>query len=175
MGSIPLPVAPTVTTMWTQRATSVLGAPSATVTFSGLTDRQYRLTANFAPTAALTARIRANNDSGTNYEQQWLYAFAGSNTGARTTGNTYWQDGNAATIAADLASGLQYIIQKGLAAQHAHIVSASTRHTTAGNNQDAVMGSGRWTNTANLITRIDVLTSTSTFKTGSVFTVEGIA
>lgn len=175
MGSIPLPVAPPVTTMWTQRASSVLGAPSAQVTFSGLSDRAYRLTANYAPTAALTARVTCNNDSGANYGQQWVYAFAAANTAARTSGNGYWQAGNAATVAADLAAGMQYVIQKPLAAQHAHMVSIDPRHTTAGNNQDAAFGSGRWANTANLITRVDVLTSTSTFKTGSVFTVEGIA
>lgn len=175
MGSIPLPVAPPITTLWSQRATSVLGAPSAQVTFSGLTDRAYRLTGNYSPTAALLARVRCNNDSGANYDQQWAYGFATLNTAARSTGNTYWQAGNAATVAADLAAGMQYVIQKPLAAQHAHLVTVDPRHTTAGNNEDAAFGGGRWTNTASLITRLDVLTSASTFKTGSVFTVEGIA
>lgn len=173
MSSFPAaPAAPAVTQLWAQRATSVLSGAAASVGFSGLTDSAYRLTCNYAFTSAVGMNITVNSDTGANYDQEKARAASGSNDSARATGSANWAPPSNPDTG--LAAGIQMVIQKPLAAQHAHMVYTYACHRAAGNDEVAVVASGRWTNTAAKITRIDVNCG-GNFTAGSTFTVEGIA
>lgn len=174
MGSIPAPATPAaVTQLWAQRATSVLGGAAASVTFSGLSDSAYRFTINAAITAGtVDVRTTFNGDTGANYDWQNANASGGANASNRATGQANIRI-SAAGAVADLAFGVQGVIQKPLAGSHAHVVSYGAYHRGV-NAEEAVVTTARWTNTGSKITQIVFSPSASTFKSDGVFTIEGI-
>ena len=175
MGSTPAPAGVTaVQQLWTQRASQVLSGAAASVTFSGLTDSAYRLTCNYSLTAAVNPRLTLNNDTGANYSEQQAYANAGSITAVRNTGQAFIPLVVTGVSNQDLAHGVTIVVQKPIAGQHGHVLITTAANRAAGTNQISEMVAAIWGNTADKATRIDLVLSSSTYKSGSTFTVEGI-
>lgn len=176
MSAIPAAVTPAVPVMWTQRSSQILGAPAATVTFSGLSDIAYRVTSQYAPTGALETYLRLNNDSVGSYWAAFCDVANGVQLASRSS-NTFMglTSLSAGIYATDYPGHSQIVIQKPSAAQYAEVTGvADIANNTTGTLVGGFMG-GHWLNTSDLITRIDLITSANSFKANSTFTVEGIA
>lgn len=175
MSEIPASVGVPAATLWTRRASTVLSGPAAVVSFTGLSDLAYRVTVSAGWTAVGgNLYLLCNNDAGGNYDVQYDYAHGVVN--GRGVGATEFQitrGGVGATSSG--ANGCIAFVQKGLANQHAGLLAAMIGDTTGAG---AIMGgvtSGRWKNTAALVTRLDItLSAVDTLVAGSTFTVEGM-
>lgn len=178
MSAIPAATTPVVATLWTRRASQVLGAPAATVTFSGLFDNAYRVSGIYAPTgSAGSINVLLNNDTDAalHYVSSTGKSYAGAAAGYRATQASWYIAEIGYATQADLPGNFMAIFQKPLAAEHGHGVgSVAMSLSSANTNQYGGWFGGRWLNTADLITRLDIVVASTTFKAGSAFTVEGM-
>lgn len=111
--------------------------------------------------------LRFNNDSGANYAQQMVYAEGTTVGGYRHTGATQLQvDGVGTTIAANKAAVIVVEVSKPVAGE---VARATLRMASDSNVVGVSLASvaGEWTNTADLINRIDILTNANNITTGT--------
>ncbi len=147
-----------------------LTTTAASVTFDGLTQRVFHLSAYVIPTSTLVIRMTFNGDSSSIYDRGSNRTIGGTWTASFTLNGAYlditdttgstgariieaWVGKISATLPASM------IFRSGLA-------SISTSHS---------WGTGRWDNTSDTITSIEIVASTSTFAADTVLHLEGRA
>ena len=152
-------------------ATTTLGSPTATVTFSSITGTYTDLVLIFSGSNATSnngLRLRFNSDSSTNYSSTYVYgdgSTATSSLGSSTTGGQ---------IAVDIGSSQSMCVANIMNYSNATTYKTFIgRGSSAANYADANVS--LWRNTA-AITSVTVLlgAGTSNFSTGSTFSLYGI-
>lgn len=158
--------------------TTLLAAPAAAVTFSGIsaTYKEFIVSAWLRPVNDSTVLfMRLNNDSGANYDGEGftasstLLANAGSSglTSIRLTVNETEDNGAGLGL---MAVAVVFKEASGLEAM-AHVRMQGT--DTAGNVING-QAATRWNNVAALISRFDVAVSSGNLDTGSLVRLEGL-
>lgn len=163
-----------LTSFWRLLGSATLGSAATSVSVSSLP-----ITGNMElliyihcvnPSAAVTVFVRFNNDSGTNYAYVNERAFGGA-TGSGTSQTSFTLTNSAVS---NSFFGSMFIQNKSSILKTVVFDGYDTGGTTAASSGDQFGLKGKWINTADLITRIDVLTLTAdTFATGSSITVYG--
>ena len=118
------------------------------------------------------AILRLNNDSAGNYARQMLHSADTTVNSARVTAQTSINVNN--NIGAGLSATLDIVIAKPIAGAAGLVLYSQGYMDSAGTpviNLDHI--AGIWSNTADLINRIDVLSDTTNFAAGSIFILEG--
>lgn len=114
--------------------------------------------------------LRLNNDSGTNYNRQYIEGNNAAVTAARATGgNRIYLQNNGVDASAHATHDL--VIAKPIAGSAGLVLNSGSVMTTSG-----IMlfsNAGIWANTADLINRIDVSSDSGNFAAGSIFYLEG--
>ena len=158
---------------WDVIDSSTLASPAASVSFTGI-DSKYKL---FRVTAyivndgsAKNVLLRLNNDSGSNYSEQRLLGSSTSVVAIRNASQTsipatYTQ------LAASESATIEIVIGKQLASAAA-MALISTVRGGASISKDNI--AGIWANTADLISRIDLVASVGNFAAGTVVVLEGV-
>lgn len=157
--------------IWPVIGSITLGSAASSVSFTGIdtTYRMFRVTAYIVKDGTQgTVRLRFNNDSGSNYDRQNLRGSSTTVSAARTSGDTHI-DTN--TIAANEAGTVCFVIAKQLATTAAMVVADVTLPTT-GPALTTERLAGRWNNTADLISRIDLLPNNGNFAAGTTVVLE---
>jgi len=159
---------------WTEIETQTLTTTAASVVFStGLTGYKFfRLTGYWVSDASAGAvDIRLNNDSGANYAYQRIQAASTTVSGSRATGQT------AQRLTPAFPDGSSFNSFSALIAKPAAGVKAqATAHV--GFTQTSVameLEGAEWNNTADLITRIDVIALSNNFAAGTSILLEGLS
>lgn len=179
MSAIPSGAAAPLATLWYQRSSQVLGGAAASVSFTGLSDKLYRVSGVLLHTAAgiLTA-VRVNNDSGNNYAGTIIYGQPTNvQGGSALTAVDRWypQTSSNTNDAADNPLAFQHIFAKPMTTQRGRGLGMVTMQDASGvTGPWPFSGMMKWGNTADLITRIDIIAGSSTYKASSHVTVEGM-
>ena len=159
---------------WDVIGSTTLASPASSISFASI-DPKYKL---FRVTAYIVkdgtggeVQYRINNDSGANYDRQRLRGSDTTVDGERLTGQT--SIASTISIGSNESSTLTVTIAKQLATTPAMVLVDQTLTTTAPNLQSVYMA-GRWNNTADLINRIDLISSSGNFAAGTVALLEGV-
>lgn len=162
---------------WEEIETVTLGSAAASVSFTtGLTAYKFfRLTVFIKNDAnAKTASIRLNNDGGTTYARQYLAAQSTTVLGARSTGQT---SALLNVVGGDIDANSYLSASVLIAKPSASVKGQLTIHS--GYDPAALMTMElwgvEWNNTADLISRIDVIASSNNFAAGTSVLLEGLA
>ena len=167
---------------WTEIESTTLASPAASVSFTtGLGGYAFFRLTVFALKSSGTATVivRLNNDSGTNYAFQQIAANSTTITGARST--TQSSVGLTDSAGWDTSQGttamFTALIAKPSATVKAQAIGMSNYPAgTPGNTSGELnLIGGEWANTADAISRIDVLNGSGDFAIGSTFLLEGLA
>jgi hypothetical protein len=159
----------TAASAWTVIDSETLAAPASSISFTGIdtTYKMFRVTAYLIQDgSAGRPLLRLNNDSGTNYDWQRVSASDTTVSASRVTGDTSIDiggDSNANQVMTHTIT-----IAKQLAGSPAMVVG--DRYNDAGiwlRHHGA-----RWNNTADLISRIDLIASAGNFAAGTVVVLE---
>ncbi len=157
-------------------AAVVLTEAASSISFAGIDPsfRMFRLTLYIVKDAnAGQAELRLNNDSGANYDQQYIDFSGTTKTGARNAGLDSMRVTNFDNIAANGLLVAEILIAKQLAATHARIQSNASYGGSVNPLIDLVVA--EWNNAADLINRIDIVESGANgFAAGSRAVLEGI-
>ena len=160
---------------WWHIDTQILSATATSVAFTGLSDvyRMFRLTCYVDMTADMNILLRLNNDAGANYSYLGVTNAVAAVHVAAATSILLNDTLNFNSGGSDEAV-FEVIVAKEVLAQRAKVYC-----TMAGANAGTdVVGqaqvAGGWSNTADLINRLDVLASASTFAANSRFVLEGM-
>lgn len=156
---------------WTVLGSQVLESAAASVSFPGIstTYRMFRVTAYIVKDGTNgQVRLRLNADSGSNYDDQLLRGDNTTVSASRTTSATQLTTGN--TITASNVAAIEIVIAKQLAASTAMMLS----RMFMGSAQILDSKAGRWNNTADLISRIDLLSSSGNFAAGTTVVLEAM-
>lgn len=156
---------------WEEIGRTTLGVAGDTITVSSLPTRRYlKIMVSVQDTGGtVNGRLRFNNDSGSNYASRYSVSGAADTTEVSQTSLLH----HAATFASvHLAEICVYNIATD---EKTSIFFASESGTAgAGSMGSRVEGSGKWSNTADQITRIDILnTGSGDFAIGSEVVVLG--
>ena len=158
---------------WDVIDSETLAAPASSISFTGIdtTYKMFRVTAYVIKDAtAGGVFMRLNNDSGANYDWQRLYGSA-TVAGSRSTGQAQWETSYSYPLSAGDTLTITATIGKQLAGSPAMGIIES-----AGARTDIERASfaGIWSNTADLISRIDLIASAGNFAAGSVVVLEAV-
>jgi len=158
---------------WQLIESTTLASPAASVSFStGLSGYKFfRLTYYAIHTASSLLYVRLNNDSGSNYSAQQIAGDSTSVFGARVTSQAQWAPYSVSAIGGKMTGVLN--IAKPAAGVKAQLVTQQSANLAAAIKVD--LTGGEWNNTADLISRIDLLPSSGNFDTGSSFLLEGLS
>ena len=157
---------------WDVIDSTTLGSAAASISFAtGLSGyKLFRVTAYMIKDGTGgNAQLRLNNDSGANYDDQRVQGFVTSTPSGRATSQTYVL---LAQLDASTAGTIEIIIGKQLAGATGMILSESTQLVSGYFVTRYV--AGRWVNTADLISRIDLISSGGNFAAGTVVVLEGV-
>lgn len=155
---------------YTPIATSTLGSAAASVTFSSISSAYTDLVivCNAKSASTPTIRLEFNSDTGSNYSSTILYGDGSSAGSVRVTNETSMNIGGV-------------VPEFGTAVININNYSNATTYKTAISKYATVSGTysevgakvGLWRSTA-AISTIKISTASSTFSTGSMFTIYGI-
>ena len=157
---------------WTEIESTTLASAAASVSFTtGLSGYKFfRLTIYIVNDAnSKQVYLRFNNDSGSNYTWQRITGSSTSVTGNRATGEA--QIAIQQTMAASQSNSYQCLISKPAAGVKAQVTVQAGQDTSP----VLILVGGEWDNTADLISRIDVLASSNNFAAGTSLLLEGLA
>lgn len=150
-----------------------LAAAAASVSFASIPAQyvMFRLRCQYIDDSTQgRGNLVLNNDTGANYSWQRLYGESTSVVGQRSTAQTSISDG-LLTEASGFFEG-DYVIAKPIAGAAALVVLSSFNNRATASH--ILVGvAGIWSNTADLINRIDLVRSTGNFAAGSIFILEG--
>ena len=170
---------PSVPSDFVSIATTLLAAPAASITVSGIgaTYKEFIVTSRVRPvTNARNLLIRPNNDSGPNYNYQGFYANNATVTNDSGGGNSSIEVPTPTlglTNTAAEGTLTQTVIYKNTAGLEA--VSHSISQVWApGPLLDAALSAHRWNNTTDLISSFVLLASTGNLDTGTLVRCEGL-
>ena len=161
---------------WTVIGSTTLASPASSISFatglSGYT--MFRITAYIVKDGTLGAiQMRINNDSGANYDDQTLSGNSTAVGAARQTGQTQWPFPQSA-VAASTNATLEVTISKSVSTSPALAVASFTFIPNGESSVGEGRSAGRWNNTADLISRIDLISSSGNFAAGTVALLEGV-
>ena len=163
---------------WKKIASQSLGVAASSISFTGIasTYKMFRVTAYLIKDATPnTVNVRFNNDSGSNYTWQNL---SGSNTSVSGSRNTQTHVGilSGGAVEPGEAATVEFVVGKQLAGSPAMVISKAAVMAYTGGTPviriDDV--AAIWNNTADLISRIDLISSSGNFDTGTVCVLEGV-
>jgi len=162
---------------WDVIDSETLAAPASSISFTGIdtTYKMFRVTLySIKDGTAGALQLRLNNDSGANYVYQDLTGDATTVNGARATAQAQFVLTTGETMDAATAGTFEIVIGKTVAGSAAMLLSKGTYYhtTTPALNYEAT--AGRWNNTADLISRIDLIASAGNFAAGTVCVLEGV-
>ena len=163
----------TAGTTFSQIASTTLGSAASSVTFSSIaaTYTDLVIVVQAAVTAgSIALRMQFNSDTGTNYSSTWLTGNGTTASSSRNTSTTYMKIDENSGMNTTLGQGLNVINVMNYANTTTY-KTALTRPNRADLGVDAVVG--LWRSTA-AINSITLLTSSSTFVTGSTFNLYGV-
>jgi hypothetical protein len=159
---------------YTQIASTTLGSAASSVTFSSIagtyTDLVIVVQAAVT-TGSVALRMQFNSDTGANYSSTWITGNGSAASSSRTSGTTYMKIDENTGMNTTLGQGLN-IINVMNYANATTFKTALTRPNRADLGVDAFVG--LWRSTA-AINSITLLTSSSTFVSGSTFNLYGIS
>jgi len=158
---------------YSQIASTTLGSAASSVTFSSIaaTYTDLVIVVQAAVTAgSIALRMQFNSDTGTNYSSTWLTGNGTTASSSRNTSTTYMKIDENSGMNTTLGQGLNVINVMNYANTTTY-KTALTRPNRADLGVDAVVG--LWRSTA-AINSITLLTSSSTFVTGSTFNLYGV-
>ena len=160
---------------WEHIETQVLASAAASFSFTGIDAafRMFRLTCYIIKDAnAGQVELRLNNDSGGNYNQQYMNINHATRTSARNAGLDSLRVTNFDNLAANGVLLAEILIAKQIAGQEGRIQSQASYEGSADPMLDFVVA--QWANTADLINRIDIVESSiNEFAIGSRVVLEG--
>lgn len=161
---------------WEVIDTQQLSTTATSVSFQSIptTFRAFRLTIYVQNDAnGKDVYLRLNNDSGNNYDWNLLDA-DGASVASTETQNTaqILFGGGSADVPANGAWSGQIVISKPLATTWA-LTSGTGSYMDVSPNMHSQVTGGRWENTADLISRIDVIASSNNFAAGTTVMLEG--
>ena len=165
------PGAPT----WEHIDTQITTGTAASVSFASLsaTYKVFRLTCFVDLTADCNILLRLNNDTAGNYYYLGLTnAVAAAHAATQTS--ILLNDTMNFNAGAPSNAFFQVLIAKEIATHKAKIISIMSGQNAGADVVGLTEVAGHWSNVADLINRIDILTSASTFAISSRFTLEGL-
>ena len=155
---------------WEELGRTTLGSAGDTISVASLPARKYlKILYSVIPTGNVDTYIAFNNDGGTNYSQTTSATFAASAT--VTSGTQISIDSG---VPATYFKGVGDIINISTINKLLHAVTVQTSTAGAANAPTSLEIMGKWVNTTDSISRIDLInTSTGSFDTGSELVVLG--
>ena len=160
---------------WAVIGSATLGSAAASISFTGI-DTSYRM---FRITAYIVkdgtggdVGLRFNNDSGSNYAYQRLSGSSTSVAAARVTGQTLI-DCDFGALQANENGTYVFTIAKQVTGSAAMAVGGSVAYASGPVLVEAQVA-GIWSNAADLISRIDVVSGNANFAAGTVAVLEGV-
>ena len=154
-------------------ASNTLGSAASSVTFSSISSAYTDLVIVVqaaVTTGSVALRMQFNTDTGANYQSIWLTGNGSTAASGKSTGNTYMKIDENSGMNTTLGQGLNLINIMNYSNTSTY-KPVLTRPNRADLGVDAFVG--YWLNAA-AINSITLLTSSSTFITGSTFTLYGI-
>lgn len=161
---------------WDVIDSTTLGSAAASISFAtGLSGyKLFRVTAYIVKDGSNGLGVlRFNNDSGANYSYQRLLGAGTGVLAQRSTGQTSYDFAAGAGLKSNDPSTLSAVIAKQVTGSPAMVLSDCVidEDGTALYNVNVA---GIWSNTADLISRIDLVSSSGNFDTGTVAVLEGV-
>ena len=160
---------------YTPIATTTLGASQTVVTFSSIpstyTDLIVVLNAGFSTAAAIVSRMTFNSDTATNYSQINFYGTGSTFAGSRATNQSSISVENLVTTASAALRDLS-IIQ---IMNYSNSTTYKPALVRQNNNPNGVVFSAGVWRSASAINSVTLTASSSTYISGSTFTLYGIA
>jgi hypothetical protein len=150
---------------------TVLGSPASSISFTGITTTNtFFLISGYITKDGSGAGIqmRFNNDSGSNYREQQLYANTTTVTAYRRSSATELSV-IYSSLAANESASFTSLISKPVSGQAASGIITGPYGTDASSYQNG----SQWANTADLINRIDIISSSNNLDTNSSVLIEG--
>jgi len=161
---------------WEVIDSTTLASAAASVSFTSIptTYKMFRVTAYLIKDGSDgLVQLQINGDSGANYDRQYLRGDSTTVDGARTTGQTSI-NGNR-NGESGLATTLEIVIAKQVAGSPAMVLWDQVMLDNAGTPaMNKFNIAGIWNNTADLISRIDLVASAGNFAAGTVVVLEGV-
>ncbi len=161
---------------WEHIEAQVLDAAAPSISFTGIDAafRMFRLTLYIIKDGnAGQVELRLNNDSGGNYNQQYMNISHATRTSARNAGLDSLRVTNYDNLAANGVLLADILIAKQITGQEGRIQSHASYEGSADPMVDLV--SAQWANAADLINQIDIVESgANEFAAGSRAVLEGI-
>ena len=159
---------------WEDIDEQTLGAPAASVSFTGIgsTFTFLRVTGYLTKDGSSGGVfVRLNNDSAANYDRQRITASAAVVTGQRAT-TTGWLPAQTG-IRLNEEANLAILIAKPVTGEEAQAVMISGTQNAAANFLDLGLQGGQWNNTAALISRVDLVSAVTNFDADTRVLLEG--
>lgn len=115
--------------------------------------------------------LRLNGNTGSNYSYDYASANSGTVSAGRVTAQAQWLLNVYSTIDANSYQSFSALVTKTTAGANAQLVSVSTYNPAA--SMGLEITGGQWSNTADLMSRIDVLSSSNNFAANTSITLWG--
>jgi hypothetical protein len=172
---------------YTPIATTTLGSNTASYTFSSIPATYTDLvivmnysTANLAGLAAnVSGQLRINSDAGGNYSQTLLYGFGSTaNSGRESNQSVYWIGDYGYLSSTSGVFGntvLNFMNYKNTTTYKTFLERTSNIDDTQSSSMGSTAGVGLWRSTSAITSITLMLGGTSVYRTGSTFTLYGIA
>jgi hypothetical protein len=172
---------------YTPIATTTLGSNTASYTFTSIPATYTDLvlvmnysTANSAGAAAnVSGQLRINSDTASNYSQTLMYGFGSTaNSGRESTQSVYWIGDYGYLSSTSGVFGntvLNFMNYANTSYYKTFLERTSNIDNTQGSALGAVSGVGLWRSTAAITSITLMVSSTNVYRTGSTFTLYGIA
>lgn len=155
---------------WEELGRHTLSSTADLLTVSGMTARRYLdiIGIGFASASTIAVQLRFNNDSGNNYA--WRRSNNGAADGTTVSTNSFNDSGIIQNVNTIRAHVVNTAAQEKMGFYYA--INGST--TGAGNAPNRQEGGGKWGNTSDAITRVDMFNSSvGDFAAGSTLIVLG--
>lgn len=159
---------------WEHIEAQVLGAAVASISFADIDSafRMFRMTLYIInDNNACSVLLRLNNDSGGNYDRQQILADHVEITSLRDNSQTSYRVTNGANLGANETLLAAVTIAKQIVGEEARIESRASYGGT--NDPFWVNVGGAWQNAADLINRIDIISSSGNFAASTRIVLEG--
>ena len=117
--------------------------------------------------------ITLNGDTGANYDYQYITGSGTAKSAARVTGTAAWLTTTDNDLDATQDYQSTFIVAKSVAGEEAQLLH-QVSYQIVGDLIMLELLAGQWSNTADLITRLDIVASSNNFAAGSAFALYGI-
>ena len=158
---------------WTVIGSTTLASPAASISFASIDSKykMFRVTAYLLGDASgKVVSTRFNNDSGANYDYQHVTGSDTTVSAARSTGQTDIDFPSG--LAANQSETFTMVVAKQVTGSPAMVLIDAALTDSGGFTKGNI--AGRWNNTADLINRIDLISSSGNFAAGTVVVLEGV-